>query len=162
MSSLQERVAARRKERERERTFVLPVPGYEDVLHARYRPLPFEDLHDLQQRHEDDGDTAEGILGLRADTLARACVELLERSPDGSFRSLGFGWQPAGVREHLIPGLPESATARDTVFALFNGTMGGNELIWHFRQWDAEASRNVRAEADELLGESAPSIIEGT
>lgn len=163
MSSLRDRVAARRRERERERSFVLPIPGYEDLgLCARYRPLAFEELHDLQRRHAEDDESAGAILALRADTLARSCIELLERRQDGSYQSLGCGWTAFGVREHLVPELPETATARDAIFAVFNGVTGGQELYWHFGRWDEEASRSAQQLGEEQAGESGPSVTEGS
>lgn len=158
MSSLQERIAARRAQREQERSFVIPVPGYEDVgLAARYKVLRYEELRDVGRGNEDLEGTSEGELAVFADTLIRACVELLERDKDGNYASLGCRWTTSGVREHLGVDLPEGATARQALFEVFNGPSGGTDLALHFQQYDSESSRTAVAIEKDLSGESVAS-----
>lgn len=146
---------ARRRQRAKERSFVLPVRGYEDVgLNARYRVLGYEELRDIDLRNK-DLDGPEGELARYADTLIEACEELL----DGD-QGLGCKWSStaAVLREKLGVDVPEGAGARDNVFAVFNGTGGGNDLFLHWHEWDLEASKTVEEIDEEQAGEFRPSL----
>src|SRR5690349_13080998 len=98
--SFKERLAQRRRELESNTTFELEVPGY-DGLWARYRPLGYEEVRAIGLRIEKDvasmgmnGDEAQ-VMGERltaAETLAEACVELLEAKGAGVFETTGYRW----------------------------------------------------------------------
>lgn len=155
MSSLQERLAARREQLQQERTFVLPVLGYEDVgLHARYRVLSYEELRKIGKRNEKLEGTTEGELAVAADTLINACVELIERNDDDSYVGLGHRWTPAAVRELFGLDLAPDATAREAVHAVLPGT----QLMLHFNEYDGGLSDVAPEIAKEMAeGESEPS-----
>lgn len=153
-ASLQELIAARRAQRERERTFVVPVRGYEDLgLKARYRPLGYEELRDVDDRNQ-DAEGAEGELSRYADSLLEANVDLLQDD-----QSLGCRWSsgPAALRDKLGIDVADGSTSRQCLFAVFNGPGGGNDLFLHWTLWDREASRVVEQIDEEQVGESPPS-----
>lgn len=161
MSSLQERFARVREERSRsdEYTFELPVPGYEQIgLWARYRVLDYKELRQIGNdvALEKIKNDSEEELAEYATTIIRACVELLEKTGDDSFQSLGYGWSADGIRK-LGADLPEGATARQAVFAVFNGPMGGNHLFHHFREFSTRADEVGPALTEDVQGESEPS-----
>jgi hypothetical protein len=173
MASLKDRVKARRDELREDHTFVLPVPGYEDVgLAARYKTVPYEGLRKIGEKPDILAVKNEGQRELMAfaDTLILGCVELLEevgRDDHGNpeYRSLGHGWTAAGVRDHLLDDLPEGATARDAVLAVFSGPNGGNRLAQHVRLWDTKADEinskiDSRVEGESGASEEAKSTSE--
>lgn len=153
MSSLQERVAQRRRQREKERTFILPVRGYEDVgLYARYQVLSYEELRDIATGDEDD-------VIQYADSLIAACLELLEKDGD-DYRSLGCRWasSPNVLRDKLGLDVPDGATSREALLLVFNGKGGTGDLVMHARAWDEEASKTVAEIDEEQAGEPLPSV----
>ena len=137
---------------------MLPVRGYEDLgLKARYRVLDYTELRDIDDRNQ-GADGPEGELARYADTLIEACVDLL----DGD-TSLGCRWGSASavLRDTLGVDVPDGSTARQNVFAIFNGESGGNDLFLHWNAWDREASKTTAELDEEQAGESQPSV-EGT
>lgn len=162
MSSLKERFAAKLEQRLRENTYELPVPGFEDIgLWARYRPLSYEETRGIGLRNVKGEITPEAELAVYADTIIRACVELLEKTGEDEkgtpqFQSLGGKWDAPTVRDKLGVDLPGDATARQAVFAVFNGTRGGIDLAYHCQAVDAMADQVGESIAEELPGESEP------
>lgn len=162
MSSLQERVAARRAQRAKERTFVLPVRGYEDIgLYCRYKPLSWEEISD--NLSGDDPYDVEKAAGC----LIEACVELLEdttpdvkRIKDKQFVGLGCRWSSAAnvLNDKLGVDVPDDATARDKLLAVFNGVGGTGDLILHARDWDEQAAQATSGIDEEQADLSVPSV----
>lgn len=156
MSSLQERVAARRKQRAKERTFVLPVRGYEDLgLYVRYKVVGYEEVKDILTRDEGD-------LARFADTLIEACVEFCEKDGD-DYQGLGCRWSSAAgvLKDKVGIEVPADMTARDNVFAVFNGASGGTDLAFHYDAWETEATRTA-AELDEEQADLSEPSEEGS
>jgi len=139
MSSVQERLAARREQLQHDRFCELPVPGYEDILLARYRILGRTELKPIA-RNNAGQDEDEQELCNALDTLIQACEDLLELkgSEDGKpvYESLGRKWTVATAREYFGVELPTDATARDALLAIFPPTQ--TELLAHFIAYDAE------------------------
>jgi hypothetical protein len=161
--SLAERVAARRRELARERTAVLAIPGYEDMLAARYRMLDFHTLRKIAERNRGQDEADEEIANA-ADTLIHACVEILEvdTGDDGErvYRSTGQRWTAKAARELFGAELPNEATARDALLAAIPGAAGegdGLNVMVHFAAYDRELSRGNKALAQMIQGESEPS-----
>ena len=155
MSSLQERLAARREQLYQERTFVIPVEGYEDVgLFCRYRVLPYEEWRKIGKNNEKLADTAEGEVGVAADTLIRACVNFVERKDDGTFTDLEYRWNSGGVAALFGIDLPSEGGARGAVQA----ALPSNQLMLHYAAYSDAASTVVPAVDEEMAeGESEPS-----
>ena len=154
--SLRERLAARRRELTEERTFLLAVPGYEDLgLYARYKSLPYEALRAIVKRHERTMDTAAGELALACDVLIHACIELVEKRDDDSYQSLGFRWGPEAAKELFQIDLPEGATVRNAIQEIFAGR--SMSLILHYREYDEQMGTTVAEVDDAQVGESAAS-----
>lgn len=154
MSSLQEYLAAQREEMARDRTEVVPVPGYEKRLAARYRLIDAGKAEEIMDR---PGSTLERA----ADTLINSCIELLEidgtdENGNPQYRSTGHRWTPAAVRELFGVELPENTTARAAVLAVFPPPLGGYKLIQHFKEMDERLAQENGQADEELLGESEP------
>lgn len=152
MSTLKERLAARREDLQHERDVVLPIPGYEDMLAGRYRVLSYRELRRIGKRNQGLEGTEDGELILAADTLIEACSELLEVKDDGAYASTGQRWNANGVRELFGADLPEGATARDAIFHVFPPTQ--TELMLHFNDYDEHLKQVVSEVDDKLVGES--------
>lgn len=127
--SLLDRLRAQRAAQLSEKRLTLPVPGWNGLLHVRYRPLPWEDLTDLLRRATDEPRAA---LDANCDTLAKACDALLVKDDDGDLRSLADVLRAQGEQVHgevrfdevacEVLGL-EAASARETVLAVFGGAV---------------------------------------
>ena len=124
--TLKERLAKRRRELEQNTTFELPVLGYEaDGLWARYRALGYAETRAIGLRIEGEtNDQASGERLTAAETLAEACVELLEitgTDDEGkpTFQSLGYRWTAQAAREFFDIDLPEGVVARDAITYIF-------------------------------------------
>ncbi len=123
--SLRDRLAARRRQLAERDFFTQPILGYEDLgLYARYEVLDFTTRSKIGQRHATAISRKETEIGgtrdAAADTLAQACVGLLEKvGEDGGFRELAPGFTADAIREYIVPDLPEGATVRQAILAMF-------------------------------------------
>lgn len=138
--SLAERAQRRHQELSHapESTLVLPVPGYEDIMSVRYRPLTFRENWDIETRHTKPGETpsSEEALFIAADKLIVACKGLVE--PDGvdetgspKFKDTGYKWNRRAAVEVFGCTLPADATARASILAIFGPDDGEESLIIH-------------------------------
>jgi hypothetical protein len=156
--SLKAALRAKREQLFAERTFYLPVLGYEDDgLVAKYRALTYEQLRDIGKKNESLGDTSEGELTTYADTLVNACVELAdgtERSENGNPVSLGVRWSATAANEFFGASLPEDATSRVAIRAV----LPGNQLALHFAAYDVELSKVAPKIASQMVGEPEPPV----
>lgn len=159
--SLAARVAARREERVAKRSakFVLTVPGFRDLLAARYRPLDFEAKRKVQLRHEGIGEDAADEVAAGADLLINACEEVLEITGVGedgqpTYESLSRGWSAPVVRDVFgLSDLPEGATVRQALIL----ALGSDAVMTHFGEYAQEADRILLDGEDVAVGESRPS-----
>lgn len=157
-SSLKERLAKRRKELESEANFELPVPGY-DGLWARYRVLGYEEIRGIGLRIEEeaaDQTSAERLTA--AETLAEACIELLEHvgADDRGkpvFESLGKRWSAATVNEFFGASLPDGVIARDAVLAVFPYPRD-MLMMSHFQEYMEEGMKYLPEIEQAMQGES--------
>ena len=149
--SLRDRLAAKRRELQQDRTFVLKVQGYEtEGLYARYRVLPYETLRRVGENNKRLEGSPEGELAIAADTLNQACVELLERREDGSYLSLECRWSDPKAWDLFGVELPEGATTRTAMYEIFTGPGGSTNLMLHFKDYDEQLS-NAMPEIDEAI-----------
>lgn len=151
------RVAARREQRVARLAarFVLPVPGFEDLLACRYRPLSFEEKRAIALRHDRVGEDAEQEVAAAADLLVTACVEVLA-AEDGAMTPLSSGWTAALVRDMFGLGdeAPEGATVRQALIA----ALGSDGVMECFGAYHRRADEIVAAGEDAAVGESKPSV----
>src|ERR1700758_5533561 len=122
--SLRDRLAAKRQELMGERTFLLPIPGYDGIIAARYRPLSYEALRRIIRKNGSAADnaTAESELATALDVLIQANVELVERDDEGAYRTLDVRWSlPAAIADLFQIQAPEGATARYILQEVFAG-----------------------------------------
>ena len=160
--SLSDQIAARRRARAQKRSglITIPVPGYEDLLHARYRRLDFEEKSQIAKQHEGLGDNPDEEVAAAADMLLRACEDLLQ--PDGvdergkpAYVSLGKRWTgPTIVDIFQLDEMPENVTARVALRA----ALGGEDLMDHFLAYMRQANDLDAADREDLPGESKPSV----
>jgi hypothetical protein len=155
-SSLKERIAERHRRVHENRTFDLPVPGYADMLGARYRPLPIEKTLEIYLRYQSGSLAPEtevdanDIVAAAADMLVNACEELLEKNGDGSYHGMSTRWTTAAIAD-LFPLGEETDSVRDALMAAI--TTDG--VMEHFNAYALEAAK-VRKDLDGAVeGESA-------
>lgn len=158
--SLKEKLAARRAQLQSERTHVFPIPGYEDLIAARYKSLDYKALRKIGNRNAKLEGTSDGELANYADTLINACVELLRVDGDDpekypSLRDSGnvARWDDQTVREFFDPDLPTGTSARQAILAAIPGT----QLALHFQRYDEWLSDVVPEIQEQMRGESEPS-----
>lgn len=152
--SLRDRVEQRRRELERqpEQTILLPIPGYEDLLVAQYRALRYREMFAIESRHESNPDKAEGTLFALADKLIAACERILEPvgyDEDGheTYQDTGHRYNARAARELFGAELPEGATARQALLAIFGDADGEERLVLHGADYERERQR-VRQHSD--------------
>lgn len=147
--SLRDRIAQRRLELQQERSFVLPISGYEDLLAAHYRVMSYSEFRKIGRRHEAIANTTEGELTVFADTLINACLELLEIQ-DGDYVSTGKKWSVDAVRDLFGVDLPSDATVRQAVRQALTDT----DLALHYRAYDLKADSVGPGVEDAVVGEA--------
>lgn len=153
--SLQERLAHRRQQLTQERSFDLPVPGYEDDLVARYHPLSFKKNFDIETRNDKNPDRATATLNVILDKLIAACDGLFSKAEDGTLTDLGHKWTVDAAKALFgIDDLDEGATARQAMLAIFPDT---DLLIEHVKQYAEACTERVPQIQETLEGESEPS-----
>lgn len=160
MSSLRDQVAARQAQLERspEHTILLPVPRFEDLLVAQYRPLGYRESWRIEERHEKVKDGAEQALLVAADKLIAACERIVEPTADpDEYRDTGHKWGLAIARDVFGLELPDATTARQALLAIFAGDEGEEALVRHAAEYE-EQRRAHSARIDRVVaGESAAS-----
>lgn len=159
--SLAARVAARREERVAKRSakFVLTVPGFRDMLAARYRPLDFEDKRKIQLRYDGIGEDGAAEVNAAADLLVNACEELLEitgRDESGAptYERVGIGWHPGVVRETFgLDDMPERTSQREALIL----ALGSDAVMTHFGEYAQQADSILLEGEEAAQGEARPS-----
>jgi hypothetical protein len=154
-SSLMDRLRAKHQELSERQTIDIPLPGYEDLLVARYRVLTVKnEISPIAKRvaKESKGDQGVAQLSATLDAMARACVELLTPRDDELVPLSGaFGPDEPPVRydERLAEfmGWTDVTNARETILKLFAGNepmvlAHGNML----QRWMSDTSRDVSNE----------------
>lgn len=81
-SSLRERIAARRRNLQGKRTLLLPIPGFQEELWVRFKPVPWEILEKIANKTE-KSKSRRKLLHAQADTLVAACDEVLVMPQNG-------------------------------------------------------------------------------
>jgi hypothetical protein len=117
-SSLRARIEARRKARQSQTTTTIDVPGYEGILAAEYRVLPWQTIRKNVTRHERQRDEGLREIYVAADGLLMACENLWEIKPDDTKVSLDVVWGIAAAQKlgiEVTPGM----TARQALMAIF-------------------------------------------
>lgn len=156
--SLQERFQQRRQALEANRTVEIEVaPAWAGMLAARYHKLGFKELQAIVERaQKETRDSGDQVLYSAADTLIRACDDLLVIHEDGSRESLGIKWGLNAART-LIPSTTSAETARQAVFEFFPNDM---DLVAHSNEvseWMQGKALPGEDVEERLLGESAAS-----
>ena len=117
-SSLQSRISERRRVLQSQRTTIIDVPGYEGILAAEYRVLPWQIIRKNVAKHEKQRDPGLRELYIAADGLIMACENLHEVNPDGTKRPLGVVWGLAAA-EKLGIALTPTTTVRQALLEIF-------------------------------------------
>ena len=115
--SLQARLSAKRDELAAVSVVNLDVPGYEDTLVGRYKPLGYRTLRAISKRNEHAPDQTTSELYTACDTIIASCTDILLKSPDGELVSLECTWSPQLAALFEIRGA-ESFTPRQALFAI--------------------------------------------
>lgn len=158
--SLADRVAARREERVQKRSanFVLGIPGFRDMLAARYKPLEFEKKREIQLKHDGIGEDPADEVSASADLLINACVEVLEITGEDEtgkpiYESLAPGWSPDLIRSTFRIPYPGNSTRQALVEAL-----GSDDVMEHFGEYAKEADAILSEGEEAAVGEAQPSV----
>jgi hypothetical protein len=161
LGSIQDRLAKRREAVAQNKVHDIDIPGYDGELFCRYRLLSGDEVQSITVKvSKQSGDRSEKMLAIVCDNLIAACQEFWVRD-NGNGKEIpvrGFLDLEEPVRYDMNLAkflqfndeLPEPATARAVVLALF----GGNDLAI-----DGHGSRLMRwmmgnnVELDNQLGE---------
>lgn len=155
--SLQNRLSKRRAELQEDHPIDLEVPGFEDILVARYHPLDFQRSYKIENRHAKNKNEAERVLLTACDKLINACDGLYEKQEDGSLRDLEYKWSAAAARDLFGLDIEETVTARQALLAIFPGPLQ-MALLEHTRQYVEESNELQPQINEDLEGESEPPV----
>lgn len=156
--SLADRIAARSRELEQqpERTIILPVPGYGDLLAVQYRALDIREELRIEKRFEKVKEPGELFVLVAVGKLSAACEGILEVVGEDEYQETGHKWNAAGVRalfssRAAVRELPDAATVRQAMVAAFPDE---EALVLHAAEYE-ERRLTVRPGVDsQLEGES--------
>lgn len=140
--SLQERIAERHRRVREERTVVLPVPGFSDLLAARYRPLPIQDRLRILRKHQNAGEDGDDLVAAAADVLINACEDLLEKN-GSDWKSLGKKWTSSAIGELFPVAISEDTTAREAL----TQALTSDQIVEHSGEYNDECDK-IRAELE--------------
>lgn len=145
----------RREALQQERHIDLEVPGYDGMLLARYRPVAWERLREINERAEKTlRSNPRKDLIASADVLISACECILYREEKGgdTAKVLG-GDSPMRFDKRLAEtmGIPEASTARQVLFGIFADDLSVTSTYVELLEWQGEGDVEVD---DELVGES--------
>jgi hypothetical protein len=135
------------------RTVDIEVPGYHNLLVARYRLLDWKTVRGIVKRLEGRNNQSESEMLAQMDTIASACVELLLRKDDGSLIGMDDDYGPVRYDRQLckILELPEPATAREAIVSLFVSDMA---IVGHHAKLITWMQGEQEEVDEEFLGES--------
>lgn len=161
-ASLRGRLAHRREALRHREPFFVPVPGYEDILAAKYHAIDYRTLRRIGMRQADNKDVPESEIAVAADTLATACDGFYEvpaewDGDESSLRDTGYTWDVRAARDLFGVGedeLPDGSTARAAILAI---VPDHTEVILHYGEYDREARAVNKRVSEELQGESEAS-----
>lgn len=148
--SLQQRVRAARKQRHKQATVRVPVPGYGGLLVGRYQALDWQTRVDINMELEGkEGRKSELMWTLASGHLIAAC-DGMEAEVDGESTDLGMTYGTE-LGEWLGIDMADIAGAQEAIALIIED---GEELIGHFgavRQ--AQSGESVKID-ESLAGES--------
>jgi hypothetical protein len=134
LGSLSQRIAQRRRERERLRgtTVVLPVPGYSDLFGARYRRLEGTEIVEISERPDVANDDEAGAL----DMLINGCTDILavdgfDEDNKPIYTSLGMRWTTATITQLFEQEFPPDFPVR----AALRQVLDYKEISKHFKAY---------------------------
>jgi hypothetical protein len=164
MASLIERLQQERKRAlARPKTLDVEIPGYQGMLVARYKPLPWEDLQELLDR----AGGYEEELKANIDGVIRACDRLMVRQDDGELVSLADQLRDQGEQvegeiryDHRLVEIlslnvtpPPEGTVRELVLAVFAGAVSPENSVTHHATAIGGWMRGASLGVDASLGE---------
>ena len=129
--SLRERAAARRRELEHEHevSILLPMPGYEDLFAVQYRAMGAREMFTIENRSKDDKESYDKYWAIASDKLVAACERILEVKGPDTYEDTGFRLNAKAARELFDCSLPENASARIAMHAIFGASEEGDERL---------------------------------
>jgi hypothetical protein len=152
VSSLAERVQARRAQLEARHTLRLEPPGYSGLLSVEYRPLSYSEVRAIARRHERIQDEATQELYMAADNLIAASIDSYDISGDEEV-ALGLRW---GVELAHVLGfrdvVGDEFTPRQALFACF---ARDTSVVTHYGQY-AGWLTDVEEQLDQEQAEGFP------
>lgn len=154
-SSVIAQLRRRRAALQQERHIDLEVPGYDGMLLARYHPVAWERLQEINQRVEKTmRSNPRRELIAAVDVLINACECMLYREARGgnTAKVLG-GDNPMRYDKRLAEtmGVEGVATARDVLFGLYPDDLSITSTYVELMEWQGEGETEVD---DELVGEA--------
>lgn len=148
-----ERLRERREAIARERTTVMPVPGYGGELALVVRPVKWDDAKRIALRTERSKSSRKELYA-QADTIIAATESIVIRDPETGSVS------PLDPRADAVTfGSPElgealgfqAGTAREAVFAVFSNDIAVSSVSSDITEWSAASGDDAD---EEFLGES--------
>jgi hypothetical protein len=80
-TSILDRLRARREEVKEQRILDLAIPGYEDELMARYKPVPFKVFEDDEKKRKKSRGKDPALLSAAIDQIMACCEMILVKDP---------------------------------------------------------------------------------
>jgi hypothetical protein len=136
--SLADRIAASERQATEtpERAIILPVPGpTSSFLSVRYRALTYRELLKIEERHEKVKDSGDQYLFIATDKLIQACQGILENTGPDEYTDTGHKWTAQTAKVLFRRDLPDNATARQAVLAIFPDE---EAVIEHFKEYEQQ------------------------
>lgn len=142
------------------------IPGYDGLLVARYKPLPWEELQELLDRLQGD---YEEELKANIDGVIRSCDRIMVRQDDGELGSLADQLREQGEQvegeiayDHRLVEIlslnvtpPPEGTVRELVLAVFAGAVSPENAITHHATAIGGWMRGASMEVDASLGKDS-------
>ena len=126
-----------------DRRVELAIPGYGDLLFARYRPVPYREIKAARKKASRRGDDPEAEVNFAARVLMDACETILYRDDPGDdlvplhTRVESFGDEPVKFDPRLLKAVGvDDPPARpiDVVRLVFKNTYA---VVSHFNEYEA-------------------------
>jgi len=148
--SLLSRIRERRAQLQEERHLDLDIPGYDGMLVARYRPLPWDEVKKIGEKVEKSKNPRKELYAM-ADVLVRACDSIWFRDPEtNELRPVQSG-EPVRYDDRLAEALGFTAdSARQVLLATFNNDLAVTAHHMEAAEWMQASDVEVN---EDLLGE---------
>jgi hypothetical protein len=149
--SLLERMRAQRERMQEQRSEKFPVPGWGTFVHVELRPLGWDAMRKIMDRHARIRDTATREVYVAADQLVAATVRFWEVDPDGDpSKETLADW--TSLAKGVADNFPEDGSVRMAVLALIKPSSNVIFLWNDWVEWSGAEGEDIDLELAEDFG----------